>query len=379
MNKNTLLFIFIVCFCSIPLHAMKILFVVASFPVLSETFILNQLTGLVDRGHEVYVYSTHKLEVPMFHKHLEPYHLHKRTFYRTLPKDFYADIVMCQFGQGYETYLELKNEYHLHTKKVITCFRGSDALEALNSKPKKAYYKTLFRECDLIMPVCNHLKELLVEAGCNPKKILVHHSSIDCTKFTFKPRTLMDGETIRIVTTGRLVEKKGIEYAIRAVALVKNIYPNISYTIIGEGNMHNRFQAVINSLGMQDTISMVGQQNQAYIIDALDKAHIFILSSITAFGNIEGIANALKEAMAMGIPSIGTYHSGTPELITHKESGLLVQERNSPELAEAITYLIEHPEIWIPMGIAARQKIEQEFEIEKENDNLVRILKNLLR
>ena len=95
-------------------------------------------------------------------------------------------------------------------------------------------------------------------------------------------------------------------------------------------------------------------------------------------GEEEGIANSLKEAMATGLISIGTFHAGTSELIEDGISGFLVHEKNSKELAQKIKYIIEHPEIWRSIGLAARKKIEDEFEIKKSVETLEKIFYQLV-
>ena len=111
----------------------------------------------------------------------------------------------------------------------------------------------------------------------------------------------------------------------------------------------------------------------------MNKAHIFILPSVTARNNNkEGIANVLKEAMAIGLPVIATHHSGNSELIQNGISGLLVPERNSTALRQAIEYLLNNSNKWLSMQLAAAHTVHQKFEKEKENDKLEAILYALL-
>ena len=111
----------------------------------------------------------------------------------------------------------------------------------------------------------------------------------------------------------------------------------------------------------------------------LGKAHIFILASVTASSsNEEGIPNALKEAMATGLPVVSTYHAGIPELVEDGVTGFLVPERNVDLLADKLEYLITHPERWLKMGREGRKKMRYEFDnkrvikqIEKKLSELV--------
>jgi colanic acid/amylovoran biosynthesis glycosyltransferase len=91
-------------------------------------------------------------------------------------------------------------------------------------------------------------------------------------------------------------------------------------------------------------------------------------------GDQEGIPVALMEAMAVGVPVISTFHTGIPELIDNEVSGFLVPERDVDLLKLRISSLIEHPEKSMEFAIAARNKIEAEFDIKKLNSQLLNIL-----
>ncbi|HEY9838594.1 MAG TPA: glycosyltransferase, partial [Vampirovibrionales bacterium] len=81
----------------------------------------------------------------------------------------------------------------------------------------------------------------------------------------------------------------------------------------------------------------------------------------------------LKEAMAMGLPVISTYHGGIPELVQDGISGFLVPERDAQGLAQKIKLLIEHPEWWFQLGEAGRREVEKNYNINTLNDRLVDI------
>lgn len=360
-----------------PDRPMRILFVVGYFPVLSETFIINQITKLIDKGHEVFIYSFRKGNFDQMHNDISKYHLLKRTFYGRFPRKVSPfDIIYCQFGVQGARLLRIKRRYNLKSK-IVTCFRGSDISCYLKRHPRA--YRELLKSGDLFLPVCKFFKRQLISKKCNPKKIVVHHSAIDCERFSYKESILNPGEKIRIVTVGRLVEKKGIKYAIRAIAKLVKEYPHIEYTIIGDGPLRKELALLIKTLNVEGHVILYGPATQNKIIEALADAHIVVLSSVDGRdGNKEGIPNALKEAMACGIPVVSTFHSGIPELVEDRVSGLLALQRNTNDLAKKIQYLILHPEVWKAMGRAGRKKVEREFEIEKTINKLERLFRNLL-
>ncbi|PIG93888.1 glycosyltransferase [Gloeocapsopsis sp. IPPAS B-1203] len=408
---------------------MRILFIVGSFPALSETFILNQITGLIDRGHEVDIYSLNRPEDTFkVHPDVESYQLLKRTYYaperaknptlrllqawtlllasgcrhpiglmRSLslfkykkhlkPIEWFHlmvpflgkpsyDIIHCQFGM-YALKGMLLRDIGAIKGKLLTSFRGFDISWYVQEYGEQVYNE-LFKKGDFFLSNCEYFRQRVIKFGCNPQKIVVLGSGINCERFFFKPRFPDDGK-IRLATTGRLVEKKGMAYSIRAVAKLAESHPNIEYNIIGDGVLKTDLQNLIQELKVGHIVKLLGWKNQQEIIEILDKSHIFIATSVTAKdGNQDAPVNTLKEAMAMGLPVIGTRHGGIPELIEDGVSGFLVPERDVDTLAEKIAYLCDHPEIWQQMGQAGRAYVEQHYDTNKLNDQLVQIYEQVL-
>ena len=407
---------------------MRIAFIVGPFPVLSETFILNQITGLLVRGHEVHIYGCKPDDTSKVHPDVEKYQLIERTYYiPEIPKNYFLrflkglafistnfykaplvllrslnifkygkraasmrllysvipllksqpyDIIHCQFGM-YGVDGMILRDVGAIKGKLITSFRGYDISWYVKACGENVYDK-LFVKGDFFLANCEFFRKRAIQLGCDEKKIVVHGSGIDCSRFTYKPR-YPHPDGIRIVTTGRLVEKKGIEYAIRAVAKVARLHQNIEYNIIGDGYLKEHLQQIISELNLADKVKLLGWKNQKEIIEILDKAHVFIAPSVTAEdGNQDAPVNTLKEAMAMGLPVIGTLHGGIPELVENGISGFLVPERDVDAIAEKVDYFIEHPEVWEQMGKAGRVYVEEHYDINRLNDELVEIYQQVV-
>ncbi|RAM53246.1 MAG: colanic acid biosynthesis glycosyltransferase WcaL [Hapalosiphonaceae cyanobacterium JJU2] len=408
---------------------MRIAFIVNKFPVLSETFILNQITGLICRGHEVHVYGYRPDDTAKYHPDVEKYDLLKSTFYApNLPQNklwrllkalwliitnFYKaplvilrslnffryhelaaslrilysiipllnsesyDIIHSQFGiQGNEGMIY--REIGAIQGKLITTFRGYDISWYVKEYGENVYDQ-LFVKGDFFLANCEFFRQRAIKLGCDEKKIIVHGSGIDCSRFSFRTRQPLEDGKISIATTGRLVEKKGIEYGIRAVAKVLKIYPNLEYNIIGDGALKEHLEQVIIELGVAEQVKLLGWKNQKEIIQIIDNTHIFIAPSVTAKdGNQDAPVNTLKEAMAMGLPVIATRHGGIPELVEDGISGFLVPERDANAIADKLTYLIEHPELWEKMGKAGRAYVEKHYDTNHLNDELVKIYQQVI-
>lgn len=414
---------------------MKIAFIVDRFPVLSETFIINQIIGLIERGQEVHIYGK-QTDDNKLHPDVEKYKLIERTRYLPeIPKNylwrlfntlyllgknfskapivllgslnifrygkraaslrlFYStlpflnapkyDIIHCQFGRQavckfgpYSYEGVVLRDIGAVKGKLITTFRGYDISWYIH-KYGENVYKELFKKGDFFFANCEFFRQRAIQLGCDGNRIVVHGSGVDCSRFKYKVRYPDTSGLIRIAATGRLVEKKGIEYAIRAIAEVAKIYPNIDFKIIGDGELKERFVKVIKELNIGDKVHLKGWKNQKEIIDILDETHIFVAPSVTSSnGNQDAPVNTLKEAMAMGLPVIGTLHGGIPELIEDGISGFLVPQRDESAIAEKLIYLIEHPEIWQQMSLSARKKVEADYDINKLNSELVEIYQQI--
>ena len=410
---------------------MKIAFIVGTFPALSVSFIINQIKGLIDRGHEVDIYALDGApeDTSKVHPIVEEYRLLERTYYpptkpknsllrrlktfglllANLPKNpwvlcqlfdvtrfgkearrqilFYRampflrresyDIIHCQFGLFGIIALALR-QIGLIEGKLITGFRGYDISRYLQ-KRGDGVYDELFKQGDFFIANCEFFRQRAIKLGCEEEKIVVLGSGIDCSKFAFTPRHFPSDGRVRIATTGRLVEKKGIEYGIRAIAYLAEACPNIEYNIIGDGPLKEHFQKLIAELNVGHIIKLVGWKQQEELIEILDNSHILIAPSVTAAdGNQDAPVNTLKEAMAMGLPVIGTLHGGIPELIEDGISGFLVPERDAEAIADKVLYLIEHPEIWTDMGASGRKRVEQKYDMNKLNERLVDIYQQQL-
>lgn len=411
---------------------MKIAFLVWQFPVLSETFILNQITGLIDRGHDVYIHALNgcPTETTKIHPVVEKYNLLERTYctpkipensilcvlkglwllasnmhknsfscmqllnIKKYGKTFASwkqiyriialleahpyDIIHCQFGTLGSSALTLRQAGYLQGK-LVTTFRGNDISSHIKLRGKDVY-KELFTYGDFFIANCEFFRNRAIQLGCNPQKIVVLGSGIDCQIFPFQPRQLTSEGSLRIATTGRLVEKKGIEYAIEAVAKVAQAHPNIEYNIIGDGPLKSHLQALIDELGVGQIVKLLGWKQQREVVKILNTCQLFLAPSVTASdGNQDAPVNTLKEAMLMGLAVVSTDHGGIPELVEDGVTGLLVPEKDAAAIADKLIYLIEHPTKWISFGQAGHEKVKEKYDMNQLNDKLVDLYQNLLR
>lgn len=403
---------------------MRVAFFVNRFPMLSEQFILNQITGLIDRGLHLDIFATLPGNDPSLHTDVTEYRLLERTQYRhtgrgtrldrarrgvdVLMKQARAhplpllrslnvfahgrkaasldllfasaallgrppyDVTHCHFGPAGLFAVRLRKSGVL-SGKLVTTFYGSDVSEYPRQKGP-AVYAPLVENGDLFISITDDMRVRLQRMGFPADRIAKVPLGVDLSVFTPRDRMLGAGETVRLLTIGRLVEKKGHATAIRAVADVASSHPNLHYRIIGDGPLRSELQNLIAVLGMQRQIELAGWKTQQEVRQRFDESHIFLLASETSKdGDEEGMPQVLKEAQAMALPVLSTRHSGIPELVIDGRTGFLVAERDVPAMAERLRFLIQHPEQWPLLGRAGRRHVEEIGDMEKANDRLVEL------
>ena len=407
---------------------MKLTFFTMRFPVASETFVLNQVTHFIDAGYEVEIISVFPGDLVNRHAAFDEYGLAAKTHYLlpeekisivdklnqriklVLPKvtkpsllrslnvrrygaqssklllpsivanakqTFTADVFLVHFGYAGALANKLR-ELGVLKGKQATVFHGADISRRHILEEHKLDYVNLFRQSELMLPISNLWKNKLIEMGCPPEKIHVTRMGIEPEKFNFQPRQAFQ-MPLRIVSVARLTEKKGLDVAVKASAILKQRGGQFQYTIIGNGDQDEMMRDFIAREGMEDCVSMPGFKPQEEIRRALSEADIFLLPSKTAAdGDMEGIPVALMEAMAVGLPVVSTFHSGIPELIENNVSGWLVEEDDPEALAETLLKLSQGEVDVAPVVAAARHKVETEFNQHIAYGELAQILERLV-
>jgi colanic acid/amylovoran biosynthesis glycosyltransferase len=200
---------------------------------------------------------------------------------------------------------------------------------------------------------------------------------ISLSKFPLWPRRVAhEDATVRLLTVARLVEKKGVEYAIRAVAALRESTDRrVEYRILGDGPLRARLEGLVRELGVGDTVKLVGESDQAGVRTAMRRSDVFVAPSVVAEdGDMEGVPVSIMEAMACGLPVVSTLHSGIPELVRDRITGYLVPERDAAALAQALVRLVDEPRLRRKLGMAGRGVVERGYDLDRLNDRLVELL-----
>lgn len=343
----------------------------------SETFIYQQLVG--HRLVQTAVLTKHKpVNLRQF-----PFHpiFVKKRFTRLVPwlKKKKVKCLHARFGTAGVELLPYARKAKL---PLIVSFHGFDATKlAKQSKRYRQQLKKVFRYAKAVTVVSEHMKRQVIRLGCPPEKITLIRSGINLRNFPYMPQTLSGKQgTFRLLSVGRLTEKKGMDTLIKAFRRLHKKHPQVSLTIVGDGEERVRLKKMVRKYGLKKQIRFTGALPHGQVREQMAKCDAFVIACKTAKdGNQEGIPNVLMEAMATGRPVISTYHAGIPELIQNGVSGYLVSENASKQLAEAMEKVMNNPEQLPAMTDLARKRVEERHDIEKQRQLLEHLYLDVLR
>lgn len=227
-----------------------------------------------------------------------------------------------------------------------------------------------------ILSINRYNKAFLVDLYGNEieSRIVVNYTGTDISAFHAVDRIQTDPFTI--MSLAILVEHKGLRYLIEACRLLKENGRRFVCNIYGKGPELPNLQHYVRSYELTDCVRFHGVIARTDVVKAFHSSSVFVLPSVIASSNglREGIPQVFKECMACGIPAISTYTGGIPEIIEDGKTGFLVHERDASALAQKLALMMDEPEMVRRMSLAAREKIERQFNIDIHTDRMIDIL-----
>ena len=406
---------------------MHVLFVLGEFPLLSQTFVLDQVTGLIDRGHQVSIIAEPPERLEQAHAAFHQYALPERTTYfpqnarqslrasprllrwfrqspavclrgvlHSLGRDVTGsrglgplqraaaareagafDVILAHFGPNGLRALALRRLLGSRAP-IATVFHGYD-LSVWPRQRGAHRYHPLFAEGELMLPISDLFRERLIEFGCPAYKISVQRMGVDLASLPFRLRPSSQGAPIEVLSIGRLVEKKGFADALRALASPRLAGAPLRYHLVGDGPLRTELQDLTRNLNLGERVVFHGSLLREQIRELRDRADLMLVPSVTAAnGDQEGLPVALMEAMAAGLPVVATRHSGIPELVIDGQTGLLVPERDPEALAASISRLLAEPSLRERLALAARERVAERHSLTHLNAELEARMQSLV-
>lgn len=380
------------------------------FPKLSESFILNEIAAVVDKGCDVTIFSIAKSKEMVLHPEIKEYELLSKTHYflgdnsienlrrilgstslqnmkgkmeniktrisvpasvyfSRIGKSFGLDVLHAHFnGIASHTAMLMSKRLNIpftFTTHAVDIFQNVN-VSALRNRMEKA---------KSTITISYYNREYLHNlTGIEREKIAVVRA---CPRLDRLPDRETNREEISVLSIGRLVEKKGLKYAILAIKDVIKKNPKVKYKIIGSGPLENPLRKLVASLDLENNVIFFGTRDDYFLTDELRKASVFVLPCIRAQnGDMDGIPVSLMEAMCLGTPVVSTRISGIPELVGDGREGILVEPEDSKSLSDALKTLLASRILRLKMGEAGRKKIEEKFNPHHEAAKLVDIWMN---
>lgn len=361
---------------------MRLAYVVGTYPQPSETFIAREIAGLRARGHAVDLFSLYA------------------------PETGPADGVTYGYPNSAARLLRKVTGLSPLARRWRRAFAagGYAALVAhFGSQPSTV---ALEAAGDLPLVLSLHARDLYVEAECLAEKIAHATVVVTCTRANVDylrdrfpahagkihlvyhglPASWLDSpvperrrdanEPLRVLAVGRLVEKKGFDGLLRALPQLNELGYRFTVRLIGDGPLRAPLAEVIREWwGASGTVTLAGWTDEAGVRAAYAWADVFCCPSIiTADGDRDGLPNVLVEAMATGLPAIGSAISGIPEAIEDGVTGLLVPPNDAQALRLALARLTD-PALRAVLGAAATARVRDRFNGERWLDVLEKLLR----
>ena len=392
----------------------RVAFVLKGYPRLSETFIAQEIAALERRGLQILIVSLRRptdarrhpvhdeiraalLYLPEY-LYQEPLRVFRswirlrksknfrearNTWLRDLARDPTPNRIR-RFGQALVLANELPTDvnrlhaHFLHTPASVTryaalmrgvAWTGSAHAKDIWTTPEWEKREKL-ASCEWLV-TCTAANLAHLEALAPPGRVELVYHGLDFSRFSpqGKNSSGRDGrnpaDPVIILSVGRLVEKKGTDVLLEALArLPATVHWRLVHA--GGGPLKGMLEARAGALGIAARVEWRGARTQTELLAEYRAADLFALASrVARDGDRDGLPNVLAEAQSQGLASVATRVSGIPELIEHGRTGMLVAPGSPEELAHALGELIADPVRRRALGEAGRHRVSEKFGLEK--------------
>jgi glycosyltransferase involved in cell wall biosynthesis len=384
-----------------------IAYVLKMYPRFSETFIVSEILAREAAGDRIEIFSLLQPNDPRFHPELA--RVKAPVTYIDLPRKAselwesfkaadsaglsgalarnLAQLTAAESAEAAQainlaTALSQRNIRHLHvhfanvatsvarlaaalvglpfsfTAHAVDIFHESVQAEDLRTKLEEAHHAVTISHYNF-----RYLRRLFPAAT---SRLHLVRNGLELDRFPYRePRPI--GTTLRVAAVGRLVEKKGFQYLLPAVAELIGQGLHLDVQIAGTGVLAEALQDTIERLGLRDHARLIGPQTQDEVLELLDSSDIFVAPCVVgADGNADGMPTVLLEAMATGVPCISTSVTGIPEAIRDGQTGILASPGSPRALARAIRRISAPGTDRLALSRNARALIEQDYDIRRQ-------------
>jgi len=268
---------------------------------------------------------------------------------------------------------------------MVYC-HGMDVMTASQSPRKKILARKILKNSEFIAANSEFTKEKILEYGVRPQNVTIVYP---CPNMKLRREVLPEEiEALRnkcgllnkkiILTTGRLVERKGHDVVLGALHKLKESVPEAHYVIIGEGPMEEVVKQMVKTLGLEDSVSLIGKVSDYELAAWYEICDVFVMISRQLKNeDAEGFGIVYLEANMFGKPVIAGKSGGVAEAVLDNETGILVEPTDQHEIISAMEKLLKNPKEAKRLGENGRQRVEQNFQWNKQAQSLIALIQKL--
>jgi len=395
----------------------QIAYLAPEIPALSETFVYEEMLALEKRGYRIQPFSIRRPKNPAKDQEALAEHiiyLYEHGFLGNLAYGLLrlpgfglgtfqalawlcADILQCgifkpktwklayQFLVAARLASHLKKLHctHLHVHFAHVPAQVAMYASAMSKVPftVMAHANDIFERGMLLrqkaeravkfLTISEFNRAYLEGLGLPPDKLSVVRCGVS---FEMSPhrRQSSNKSAFRIGTLGRMVEKKGMDVLIRAVAALRDKHYAVELHIAGDGPLRMELEQLVQELGLQNMVVFEGGLSHQDVAGWMQDLDAFVLAcKKDSNGDMDGIPVVLMEAMSQSVPVISTNLSGIPELVIHQLTGLLAKPDNPADLASQLDVLIASESLADKLTTDAQAHVRNEF---SQDVNIGRLL-----
>ncbi len=383
---------------------MRVAYIVSRFPVTSETFIVRELDSVIEADDvEIDLYSLFPSREAAVHPRSSRW---MSRLYRPGPAGAGRGLIwaaghsprvlFCSFAAVLkETWrqpslmarslvsvagaselarrIEHSDTDHIHAHfasypalAAWLCGRLTGTPYSFTAHAHDIYvHQEMLREkidtAEFVVAISEYNQRFLSRYRSGDTPIEIIHCGVDPEEFPYRDHSAEPAHSIRALCVAGLRESKGHQFLLNALAGSEKL-AGLNLDLVGDGPLRERLAAICSQLEIAPRVTFHGNLPESEVRELLEVADLFVLPSvITESGDMEGIPVALMESLAVGLPTIATRISGIPELIESREIGILVEQRNVEELADALEDCMSgNNEIDPRLG---RNLVEREFNV----------------